>query len=119
MNSDLITEIKPSKSAPLLGFWYPACRSSDLGPGSMKGTVLLGLPILVCKTSQGAVAAMRDICPHRAMPLSFGQMRDDCVECAYHGWRFDLRTGACLYGDDAARRFETAVRGDEILIRID
>src|SRR5205085_9617440 len=65
MNSDLITEIKPSKSAPLLGFWYPACLSTELAPGGLKGTVLLGLPILVCKTSQGAVAAMRDICPHR------------------------------------------------------
>ena len=94
MNSDLITEIKPSKSAPLLGFWYPACLSSELSQGSLKGTVLLGLPILVCKTSQGAVAAMRDICPHRGMPLSFGKMEGDCVECAYHGWQFD-QTGRC------------------------
>ena len=94
MNSDLITEIKPSKSAPLFGFWYPACLSSELAPGGLKGTVLLGLPILVCKTSQGAVAAMRDICPHRGMPLSFGKMEGDCVECAYHGWQFD-QAGRC------------------------
>ena len=53
MNSDLITEIQPSKSAPLFGFWYPACLSSELPPGSLKGTMLLGLPILVCKTSKG------------------------------------------------------------------
>ncbi len=94
MNSDFITEIKPSKSAPLFGFWYPACASSDLHPGTLKGTVLLGLPIVVCKTAQGAVAAMRDICPHSGMPLSFGRMREDCVECAYHGWRFDAK-GRC------------------------
>jgi nitrite reductase/ring-hydroxylating ferredoxin subunit len=94
MNSDFITEIKPSKSAPLFGFWYPACLSSELAPDSLKGTVLLGLPILVCKTSQGAVAAMRDICPHRGMPLSFGKMESDCVECAYHGWQFD-QAGRC------------------------
>jgi len=94
MNSDLITEIKPSKNTPLLGFWYPACTSQQLRPGSLKGTVMLGLPIVVCKTSTGDVAAMRDICPHRGMPLSFGQMRDDCVECAYHGWRFDHK-GRC------------------------
>jgi len=94
MNSDLITEIKPSKSAPLFGFWYPACTSSELSPGRLKGTTLLGLPILVCKTDQGAVAAMRDICPHRGMPLSFGRLRDNCVECAYHGWQFDQK-GRC------------------------
>jgi nitrite reductase/ring-hydroxylating ferredoxin subunit len=94
MNSSLITEIKPFRSAPLLGFWYPACLSNELAPGSLKGTVLLGLPILVCKTSHGAVAAMRDICPHRGMPLSFGKMEGDCVQCAYHGWRFD-QEGRC------------------------
>ena len=91
---DQITEIKPSKSAPLLGFWYPACSSSDLRPGSMKGTVLLGLPILVWKNSAGDVAALRDICPHRGMPLSFGRIHGDCVECGYHGWRFDHK-GRC------------------------
>jgi phenylpropionate dioxygenase-like ring-hydroxylating dioxygenase large terminal subunit len=37
---------------------------------------------------------MRDICPHRGMPLSFGRMEGDCVECAYHGWRFD-QAGRC------------------------
>ena len=94
MNSDFITEIKPSRSAPLFGFWYPACLSSELAPDSLKGTILLGLPILVCKTSQGAVAAMRDICPHRGMPLSVGKMEGDCVQCAYHGWQFD-QTGRC------------------------
>ncbi|MEO5864391.1 MAG: hypothetical protein ABIQ79_05085, partial [Nitrospiraceae bacterium] len=40
MNSDLITEIKPSRSAPLFGFWYPACLSSELAPDSLKGTIL-------------------------------------------------------------------------------
>lgn len=55
---------------------------------------MLDLPVLVCKTSRGEVAAMRDICPHRGMPLSFGRIKDDCVECAYHGWRFDGK-GRC------------------------
>jgi len=91
---DLLTDTAPSKSAPLFGFWYPACTSEDLLPGSLKGTVLLGLPIMVCKTSTGDVAAMRDICPHRGMPLSFGRMRGDCIECAYHGWQFDHK-GRC------------------------
>jgi phenylpropionate dioxygenase-like ring-hydroxylating dioxygenase large terminal subunit len=94
MNDDLITEIRSSKGAPLFGFWYPACSSADLVPRSMKGTVLLGLPILVSKNSTGDVAAMRDLCPHRGMPLSFGRMRGDCIECAYHGWRFDHK-GRC------------------------
>ena len=58
---------------------------------------MLGLPILVCKTiAREQVAAMRDICPHRGMPLSFGQCDGDCVECAYHGWQFD-QAGRCRH----------------------
>ncbi len=89
MNTETITEIQPSKSAPLFGFWYVGCESRELGRGAVKGIVLLGLPIVLCRTAQGAVGAMRDICPHRGMPLSFGRMQGDCLECAYHGWQFD------------------------------
>src|SRR5438128_4465802 len=58
MNSDLITEIKPSRSAPLFGFWYPACLCSDRAPPSLEGTVLSGLAIPVSRTLPRAVAAL-------------------------------------------------------------
>jgi phenylpropionate dioxygenase-like ring-hydroxylating dioxygenase large terminal subunit len=89
VTSDIITEIKPSKGAPLLGFWYPAGVSGELRPGRMHPAVRLGLPLLLCRDNNGQPAAMRDICPHRGMPLSFGRFDGSCVECAYHGWRFD------------------------------
>jgi phenylpropionate dioxygenase-like ring-hydroxylating dioxygenase large terminal subunit len=96
MATESITEVKPSKNAPLLGFWYPACTSSALPSGSMRGVVLAGLPILVCRSRAGAVSAMRDICPHRGMPLSFGRFDGEQVTCAYHGWQFD-RGGRCRH----------------------
>jgi nitrite reductase/ring-hydroxylating ferredoxin subunit len=76
-----------------------------------------GREILLLRVA-GEVHALDNACPHEGNPLVDGDVLGDQLECAYHGWRFDLRTGACLYGDDAARRFETAVRGDEILIRL-
>ena len=76
-----------------------------------------GRQILLLRVA-GEIHAFDNACPHEGNPLVDGDVRGDQLECAYHGWRFDLRTGACLYGDDAARRFETAVRGDEILIRV-
>lgn len=77
-----------------------------------------GRQILLLRVA-GEIHAFDNACPHEGNPLVDGDVRGDQLECAYHGWRFDLRTGACLHGDDAARRFETVVRGDEILIRID
>ena len=96
MSPELITEIKLTKSAPLLGFWYPVTTSSSLAVGRMHSQEMLGLPILVCRDRQGQVAAMRNICPHRGMPLSFGHFDGERVECPYHGWQFDT-AGRCRH----------------------
>jgi nitrite reductase/ring-hydroxylating ferredoxin subunit len=48
-----------------------------------------------------------------------GEVLGDVLECAYHGWRFDLATGACLVGDEAAHRYPAEFRGEEIRIRLD
>ena len=90
------TVTKAAQSAPLLGFWYPALRSRAVRPGRMQAQTLLGLPLVLCRDSQGRVAALRDVCPHRAMPFSFGHFDGTRLECGYHGWQFDLE-GRCRY----------------------
>src|SRR5512132_1402847 len=83
-------------SAPLMGFWYPALLAREVRPRRMKAQMLLGQPLLICRDGQGRVSALRDICPHRAMPLSFGHFDGDRVECCYHGWQFDME-GRCRH----------------------
>lgn len=95
MNTYLAPEIVASRSAPLLGFWYPAVPSESLSQGTMKGLQMAGLPIVLCRDRQGKLAAMRDICPHRGMPLSFGRFDGERVECPYHGWQFDMKGRCC------------------------
>lgn len=73
--------------------WWFAALSSEVAPGSLKRHELLGEPVLIGRTRAGHVFAMRDICPHRAAPLSAGRVVDrdgegETVECPYHGWRF-------------------------------
>jgi UDP-MurNAc hydroxylase len=44
-------------------------------------------------------------CPHRRADLSvFGRIEGDTLVCTMHGWRYDLRTGACLTADDRRLR---------------
>jgi len=90
------TVTKATQSAPLLGFWYPALLSQEVRPGRMQAQTLLGLPLVICRDRQGRVAALRDICPHRAMPFSCGRFDGTRLECGYHGWQFDL-DGRCRY----------------------
>ncbi|HLI65293.1 MAG TPA: aromatic ring-hydroxylating dioxygenase subunit alpha [Caulobacteraceae bacterium] len=75
--------------------WYFAAVGRELGPGQLRRYELLGEPVMIGRTRGGEVFALRDVCPHRAAPLSAGRLVDgDHVECPYHGWRY--RTdGAC------------------------
>lgn len=66
----------------------------------------------------GTLHAFDNACPHQGNPLSEGEVLGDVLECAYHGWRFDLATGACLVGDEAARRYPVELAGDELRIRL-
>jgi len=44
------------------------------------------------------VFAIEDRCPHRDFPLSGGDVVNGCLECPWHGARFDVRTGQCSHG---------------------
>src|SRR6202789_120012 len=52
--------------------WYPALRSALLRGRKMARTMLLGIPLVLGRKEDGSIFAMRDSCPHRGIPLSFG-----------------------------------------------
>jgi phenylpropionate dioxygenase-like ring-hydroxylating dioxygenase large terminal subunit len=79
----------------LWGFWYPILRSEDLRGRELVTTTRLEVPLVVGRDGTGRVFALRDVCPHRAYPLSLGHFDGHTVECAYHGWQFDAHTGQC------------------------
>ena len=86
---------QPSRFARgfLTDIWYFAALTSDLKPGRLARQMILGEPVLLGRSPGGEVFALRDICPHRAAPLSAGQFAREAdgahsVECPYHGWRF-------------------------------
>ncbi|HEY2034267.1 MAG TPA: aromatic ring-hydroxylating dioxygenase subunit alpha [Rhizomicrobium sp.] len=75
--------------------WYMVALARDLKPSGMKRQMLLGEPVVVGRMKNDDVFALRDICPHRGVPLSAGKiMPENSVECPYHGWRFK-KDGVC------------------------
>jgi nitrite reductase/ring-hydroxylating ferredoxin subunit len=47
----------------------------------------------------GELITHSTVCPHMLGPLEDGALLDGAiVECPWHGYRFDLRTGACISG---------------------
>jgi phenylpropionate dioxygenase-like ring-hydroxylating dioxygenase large terminal subunit len=74
--------------------WYFAGLLSDIKVGGTLALSLAGEPIVLAREGDN-VFALRDICPHRAVPLSAGCVKSGTVECPYHGWRFGLSDGKC------------------------
>ncbi|HXP80271.1 MAG TPA: aromatic ring-hydroxylating dioxygenase subunit alpha [Verrucomicrobiae bacterium] len=79
----------------LWGFWYPALRSDELRGRALVTSMRMEVPLVLGRDAAGKAFALRDVCPHRAFPLSAGSCDGQTVECTYHGWRFDAHTGQC------------------------
>jgi vanillate O-demethylase monooxygenase subunit len=96
--------------------WYCAGWSREIGP-QLRRETMLGEDIVLWRRSDGTVAALEDMCPHRFLPLSAGRLVGDAVQCGYHGMTFD-GSGACVRvpGQDAiperarVRRYPVAER---------
>lgn len=87
---------RPGPPAEMIfGDWYPAARLDGLEPGQTAVATLLGIPLLLGRKSEGALFALRDLCPHRGIPLSAGWFDGETVMCKYHGWRFEPCSGRC------------------------
>jgi phenylpropionate dioxygenase-like ring-hydroxylating dioxygenase large terminal subunit len=80
----------------LWDFWYPATRSAEIRGRELTKAMLLEVPLVLGRTDGGAAFAMRDSCPHRGIPLSYGRFDGKNVECSYHGWKFDGCSGQCV-----------------------
>src|SRR6266581_4228078 len=103
VRTTLQTDAEPTQeTAPaidagfLWDFWYPAVRSTEIAGQKLVTAMLLEVPLVLGRTSEGKVFAMRDSCPHRGIPLSYGRLDEKVVECCYHGWRFDACSGQCV-----------------------
>ena len=98
----------------LHNIWYHAMPSAQLRVGRMQKAEILGLPLLFMRDTAGKVSAVRDVCPHRGIPLSYGRFDGTEVECCYHGWRFKTDGQCCaipsLVGDEGVNVDKIRVR---------
>ena len=64
----------------------------DLQESHAHRIVVDGQPILLTKLD-GEPHAVTDVCAHNGASLSEGVIRDGCVTCPSHLWRFSLHDG--------------------------
>ncbi len=69
--------------------WYVAAWSEEVTEAALLGRKILDIPVVLYRDNAGEVVALTDRCPHRFAPLSMGKIVNGCVECPYHGLRFN------------------------------
>src|SRR5215469_8550243 len=87
-------EAAAERAKPLREMWYYAMPGAALKPDALEARVYLGEPLVFGRRADGAAFALRDLCPHRGIPLHHGKFDGREIECAYHGWRFET-SGRC------------------------
>eukprot|EP00731_Ephydatia_muelleri_P031142 Em0022g656a len=77
--------------------WYEVMRSCDLPVKAARAVSLLGENFAVYRGEDGRVSIVDAYCPHLGANLGVGgHVRGNCIECPFHGWRFDGETGQCV-----------------------
>ncbi|TCB64412.1 aromatic ring-hydroxylating oxygenase subunit alpha [Acinetobacter sp. ANC 4178] len=77
----------------LAQYWYPVARLEDLSVQPQRFT-LLDVNMALYQTASGEIHLVRDVCPHRGVPLSKGWIEGEEIICPYHGLRYNS-AGKC------------------------
>lgn len=108
------------------------CRAEDVTKGKPKIVKIRSLSVGLFRLDDG-IHALLNICPHRGAPLCEGPQcgttatvddnefiyhRDnEIVRCAWHGWEFDIRSGAHLVDPTVkARTFPVTVEFGNVYV---
>ena len=94
-------------------------RVEDVPEGRGATVELKGGRELALFHAGGSFYAVENFCPHRGAPLADGNLCGTAVSCDWHGWLFDLRTGACLNRASApVETYEVVIDDGWIKIRV-
>src|SRR5215467_13396043 len=94
MRAEKQSGFDPELKAGLQDMWYPVCQSDHVRQRPV-GLHRMGSDIVLWRDSSGKIHAHDDRCLHRGAMLSIGQIVNDTLRCAYHGWCYDT-SGQCI-----------------------
>jgi len=76
--------------------WHPVARSADLRPGAnIVAGFAEGQELALWRAADGTAQAWENRCPHRSVRFTLGQVIDNRLACAYHGWQYEAGSGQC------------------------
>lgn len=96
-----------------------AAKVSEVPDWGKKLVQVGGQQILLVK-SKGVLYACEHECPHQGAPMQGALLKEaGFISCPRHGYRFDLKTGACKdHPECTLKVYPLEVRGDEIFVEV-
>jgi nitrite reductase/ring-hydroxylating ferredoxin subunit len=98
--------------------WHPAGPLVTLPRGGTRVVSVGAARIAVFHLEDGTLAALDDRCPHEGFPLAKGFVNQGVVTCRWHAFRFELKSGRCLVGDEHATSYPVRVVGDQLEVGV-
>lgn len=92
---------------------------SDLTEGSVLQRVRSSGDAVCLVRQNGEISALSDICTHQHFSMSLGDLLEDgTLQCAWHGARYDCRTGEAkqVPAISPLPVFQVRLEGDQILV---
>ena len=93
-----------------------AGRVEDFPEGTCKTIELSPERELALYRVNGEFYATENFCPHKGAPLAAGKLCDHVIECEWHGWQFDVRTGQCLTVSEKISTYAVVVENGMVKI---
>ena len=95
-----------------------AGRVEDTPEGSCRTIELSGGRELALYHVNGEFYATENFCPHQGAQLAEGTLCNHVIECEWHGWQFDVRTGECLTVPEKLETYEAVIEDGFVKILI-
>jgi phenylpropionate dioxygenase-like ring-hydroxylating dioxygenase large terminal subunit len=74
--------------------WYAILESKEVKKGKLIGLTRMGEQMVAWRNNKGEASILVDKCPHRGVALSKSVLIDECIQCPFHGFKYDT-SGAC------------------------
>ena len=75
--------------------------------------------LLLIHQPDGSLYATENACPHQGYPLSQGSLTDCILTCTWHNFKFDIRDGKCVMGEESLRTHPIRVQDGMIQVQRD
>ena len=112
---------------------HPVAFMREIPPGGRKIVEIQGRSIGIFNV-KGTLIAVLNRCPHEDAPVCRGRLtgttlvsapgefqwgrEGEILVCPWHGWEFDLTTGACLTDRRKLHRYPVTIEADTVYLTL-